>query len=259
MGPGADIPLGIIGKARIVSALIFGGSAGLGRALARELASRKHDILLVARDSRDLEAEAAHLRNVYGVSVEWMAVDAGTPEAAQKLAGLTGLSSVRHIFFPIGMTHDGDDGLLPPMTASALVNANLTSIIMTISLLLPGLLAADSGNIVGIGSVAAIRGRSSNIVYAATKRGLESYFESLRHRTASSRIRVQFYRLGYVDTQMSYGKKLPFPKIAPQKVVEIIVRNLGKDLGCLTIPSFWLAIGYAVRILPWRIYRRLHF
>ncbi len=242
-----------------MSALVFGGSAGLGRALARELAAHHHDILLIARDSRDLEAESAHLMNVYGVRVEWMAVDAGTPEGIQKLAGLASLSSVRHLFFPIGMASEDDDGLLPPMMVNALVNANLTSIIATISLLLPQLLAADLGNIVGIGSVAAIRGRSSNIVYAAAKRGLESYFESLRHRIASSGVRVQFYRLGYLDTQMSFGRRLPFPKVSLQKISKIITQNLGKDVGCSTLPSFWLVIGYVVRILPWRIYRRLSF
>lgn len=242
-----------------MSALVFGASAGLGRALARELAARRENLVLVARDSEDLAAEAAHLRTVYGVAVEWMALDASDPHATEKLTGLSGASAIHDLFFPVGMGIEEDDGLLPPATIAALVGANLTSVMATISLFLPRLLAANIGNIVGIGSVAALRGRSRNIAYAAAKRGLESYFESLRHRTAVTGVRVQFYRLGYLDTQMSFGRRLPFPKASAQAIARTVVRNLGRDVGCVTLPAFWRPIGWALRALPWCIYRRLNF
>lgn len=242
-----------------MTALVFGASAGLGRALARELAARRENLVLVARDVRDLDAEAAHLKTTYGVSIECVALDARAPESVHKLETVRDFSSIRQLFFPIGMAAEGDDGLLPPETVGALVNANLSSVIATIALFLPGLLAANSGNIVGIGSVAAIRGRGNNVVYAAAKRGLESYFESVRHRTASSSVRTQFYRLGYIDTQMSYGRHMLFPKASPRRIADIIMRNLGKDIGCMTLPSFWVVAAYAVKALPWIIYRRLSF
>ena len=94
---------------------------------------------------------------------------------------------------------------------AALVNANLVSVMAAVGQFLPAMLARNGGNIVGIGSVAALRGRGGNVAYAAAKRGLESYFESLRHRTASTGVRVQFYRLGDVDTALIFGRRLPFP------------------------------------------------
>lgn len=242
-----------------MSALVFGASAGLGRALARELAARRENLVLVARDSEDLAAEAAHLKTVYGVAVEWMALDASDPRATEKLTGLSGAPAIRDLFFPVGMGIEEDEGLLPPATIAALVGANLTSVMATISLFLPGLLAANIGNIVGIGSVAAIRGRSRNMAYAAAKRGLESYFESLRHRTAATGVRVQFYRLGYLDTQMSFGRRLPFPKASAKAIARTVVRNLGRDVGCVSLPAFWRPIGWALRVLPWRVFRRLNF
>lgn len=242
-----------------MTALVFGASAGLGRALARELAARSENLVLVARDAGDLAAEAAHLRTVYGVAVEWMALDAIDPGAMEKLAGLPGAAAIRSLFFPVGMGIEDDDGLLPPAAIAALVSTNLTSVMTTISVFLPGLLAANVGNIVGIGSVAALRGRSRNVAYAAAKRGLESYFESLRHRTATTGVRVQFYRLGYLDTQMSFGRRFALPKASAQTVARTIVRNLGKDVGCMPLPAFWRPIGWVLRALPWRIYRRLNF
>lgn len=242
-----------------MSALVFGASAGLGRALARELAARREDLVLVARDAADLAAEAAHLKTVYGIAVEWMALDAVDPRATEKLGGLRGAAAIRDIFFPVGMGLDDDDGLLSPTKIAALVSTNLTSVMATTSLFLPGLLAANVGNIVGIGSVAALRGRRRNVAYAAAKRGLESYFESLRHRTAATGVRVQFYRLGYLDTQMSFGRRMPFPKASAPAIARTIVRNLGKDVGCMPLPAFWRPVGWALRALPWRIYQRLNF
>jgi short-subunit dehydrogenase len=243
-----------------VTTLIFGASAGVGRALARRLAARGDNLVLVARNSCDLKAEAAHLRTTFGISVNWLTMDASSLQAVERaLRPLAELGAVRNLLFPVGMANDIDDGLVPAGKSAAIINANLTSVIGTVALFLPGLLQADRGNIVGFGSVAAIRGRASNIVYAAAKRGLESYFESIRHRTARTGIRVQFYRLGYVDTQLSYGQKLPFPVATPEKVAEHVVRNLDRDIGQVHYPAFWAGIGLFLRALPWIVYRRLQF
>jgi short-subunit dehydrogenase len=243
-----------------VTSLIFGASAGVGRALARRLAARGDSLVLVARDSRDLEAEAAHLRTTFGIAINWLTIDASSPQAVeQALRPLAELGGIRNLLFPVGMANDVDDGLIPADTSAAIVNANLTSVIGAVALFLPGLLQADRGNIVGFGSVAAIRGRGANVVYAAAKRGLESYFESVRHRTAKTGIRVQFYRLGYVDTQLSYGRKIPFPIATPEKVADHVVRNLDRDIGRVQYPAFWAGIAVLLRALPWIVYRRLQF
>ncbi|HXQ52323.1 MAG TPA: SDR family NAD(P)-dependent oxidoreductase [Stellaceae bacterium] len=240
--------------------LVFGASAGLGRALARAFAARGHALVLLARDERDLEAEAKHLRTVHGTQVEWHAVDATDPaKVVQVLASLAREPPVSNLVFPLGMAFAGDDGALPLAATVALVNANLISVMATVGVFLPAMLAGNLGNVVGIGSVAALRGRSNNVAYAAAKRGLESYFESLRHRTAATGVRVQFYRLGYLDTQLTFGKRLPFPLASPQPVAERVARGLGRDLGCVTTPAYWRAVGVAVRCLPWPIFRRLKF
>ena len=244
-----------------MTTLIVGASAGVGRALARALATREHRLILVARSRRDLEAEAAHLRLSFGVAVKWIASDAASPQdLLQALAALPNADPpIRNLFFPLGIARADDDGLLPPADAAALLNVNLASVMAVVSTYLPAMLTAGPGNIVGFGSIAAIRGRRANVVYAAAKRGLESYFESLRHRTAESSIRVQFYRLGYVDTQQNIGKKLLLPKASPQWIADQVVRNLDRDSGLRHLPRFWGPVGALLRRLPWTIYRELDF
>jgi short-subunit dehydrogenase len=156
------------------------------------------------------------------------------------------------------MAQDNDDCLLPETETTALINANLTTIAAVVSLFLPAMLSGEPGNIVGFGSVAALRGRGTNVAYAAAKRGLESYFESLRFRTSFTQVHVQFYRLGYVDTHLTYGRRLlPLPMTSPQAVAKCVVRNVNCDVRAKFVPSFWWGIALLLRLLPWAIFRRV--
>jgi hypothetical protein len=72
-------------------------------------------------------------------------------------------------------------------------------------------------------------------------------------------VRVQFYRLGYVDTQLSFGRKMLFPIAAPEAVAKYVVRNFNRDIGRAHFPTFWAGITLLLRTLPWAIFRRLQF
>jgi short-subunit dehydrogenase len=112
---------------------------------------------------------------------------------------------------------------------------------------------------VGFGSVAAVRGRSRNVAYSASKRALQSLFESLRHAEESHGIAVTFYCLGYMNTSMAYGQRLPFPPISPASVAERVVRRLGRDTGTRFVPRYWRWVAMVLRALPWWIFGRLRF
>ncbi|MGA8615097.1 MAG: SDR family NAD(P)-dependent oxidoreductase [Xanthobacteraceae bacterium] len=243
-----------------MSALIVGATSGLGRALTRVLAERGDDLVLVARDPTDLEAEASHLRTVYGVTVTTISSDAAAPDAF--VATVSGTAAdfgdIRSVLLPIGLSRSSDLGAWPLAQTQTLLDVNFTSVATLVEALLPRLIGRDSV-IVGFGSIAALRGRSANVVYSAAKRALESYFESLRHRLSTTKVRVQFYRLGYLDTQQSFGKRLLLPKASPERIARAVARNLDRDLGITTRPRFWIVVSSIVRRLPWPLFRRLDF
>lgn len=244
-----------------MKSLVMGASAGVGRALSEVLAARGDSLLLIASDRRDLELLAAYLRLLFGSTVKVVEADAAQPEKCLekiKLA-LDSFGDVDAVFFPIGYSRPDDDGGLSIYEMQRLINVNLVIVMGVISYLLPRFVSADKGCIVGFGSVAALRGRRLNIVYSAAKRGLESYFESLFHLTAFSNVRIQFYKLGYVETLQSFGKKLLFPAISPQTVARIVVHSLEHNRGLIYFPRYWLIISYLVSALPWPIFKRLNF
>jgi NAD(P)-dependent dehydrogenase (short-subunit alcohol dehydrogenase family) len=121
------------------------------------------------------------------------------------------------------------------------------------------MLARGQGAIVGFGSVAAERGRGRNVVYAAAKRGLLSVFESWRHQWEPQGLSVVLYTLGYLDTNLAFGRPLPFPKADPEEVAERVCRELGRARGKHFLPGGWRFVAFAVRALPWFLYRRARF
>lgn len=243
-----------------MTSIVLGGSAGVGRALAVALAAQGEDIVLVASDHRDVDALASHIRNLHGRQVDTVVVDASrTHDCVNALARIFGDRTPERLFFPIGVSRRDDKGGLGLAETTMLLNTNLTIIIAVVTHFLPSFLARGTGSIVGFGSIAAVRGRGSNVVYAAAKRGLESYFESLRHITSRTGIEVSLYRLGYVDSQQSYGQRLIFPKATAESVATAVVRGLGGRGGLHSFPAYWRLIGLAVALVPWTIFRRLRF
>jgi short-subunit dehydrogenase len=108
------------------------------------------------------------------------------------------------------------------------------------------------------GSVAAIRGRGKNVVYAGAKRALVSLYESLRQRYRPRELRVQLYELGFMATNLTYGMKLPLPAAKPEDVARVVVGDLRRWKSFRrSVPRWWGLIALIVRALPWFVYRRM--
>ncbi len=241
-----------------MTAIVVGASSGLGRALALELARSGKPLLLIASDARDLDALASDLRLRFKVEVASLAMDLATTAdpGARILTRLTELSPPSALLLAVGMSRNDDDGTLGAAAIGQLLAINLHAPIAITHALLPALLESK-GSIVGFGSIAGARGRSRNIVYAAAKRGLETFFESLRHRHLPSSLRVQFYRLGFLRSNLTFGLKLPLPIAEPERVARKVVAHLQQGSFDRYEPRWWGLIGVLVRSLPWFAFRRM--
>jgi short-subunit dehydrogenase len=238
--------------------LIVGGSSGLGRALAEEGARRGHALLLCSSDARDLMPLASNLRLQYGVEVSCLAADVCVPEQRRRVVQSTlSLGPLDAVFLPIGMSRRDDTEVLNESEALQVLNVNFFAQVCLLKELWPHLAMGSAASVVGFGSIADIRGRRRNIIYAASKRALSSYFESLRALANGTRISVQFYRLGYMKTQQSFGKRLLLPVVSPERVARMVFGRLGKEQKAIYYPRWWRSVAVALRSLPWAIYRRL--
>jgi short-subunit dehydrogenase len=241
-----------------VTAIVVGASSGLGRALSVELARSGHALLLMASDARDLSAMASDLKLRFDVVVNILAVDLATDAdpGARVCEALSGMPAVTSLLLPVGMSRSDDDGSLAAAAIGQLLAINLHAPIAIAHALLPRLLESKSA-IVGFGSIAGARGRSKNVVYAAAKRGLETFFESLRHGHEPSALRVQFYRLGFLRSNLTFGMRLPLPVAEPDTVAAKVVAQLQNASFDRYEPRWWGLIALIVRSLPWFAFRRM--
>lgn len=241
-----------------MTAIVIGASSGVGRALCLALARAGQPLLLVASDSRDLAPLSSDLQLRFDVQVKSVSMDlAGTANpGARVIEALTDMPAATALLLPVGMSRQDDDGQLGAAAIGQLLAINLHAPMAIAHALLPALIESK-GVIVGFGSIAGARGRSRNVVYAAAKRGLETYFESLRHRYTPTELRVQFHRLGFVSSNLTYGKKLPLPVATPEAVAQVVVSRLRSGSFDRYTPRWWSLVGLLVRWMPWFVFRRM--
>lgn len=240
--------------------LIVGGSSGLGRALAEKFAAEGCELVLISQDGRDTRALASHLRLTHDVEVTALELDLTQAELPFDRIdrALSEHAPLKGMLLPAGL-NDADDSVgLDDLTLEKIARANYLSPVKLINRYLPEI-ERNGGSLVGFGSVATARGRTRNAAYAAAKRALESYFDSLMHFGANTALAVQFYVPGYLDTNLAFAEKLLFPLGDPAQLAHLVHARL-RDQGRKTFfPGYWRLIYRIVQFLPWGLFKRLSF
>jgi len=115
-----------------------------------------------------------------------------------------------------------------------------------------------SGVIVGISSVAADRGKSSNVVYGSSKAGFDSFLAGLRQYLHSFGVRVLTIRPGYVNTKMTAGLDLPKKLTASKEQVarKIVKHSLSGSRNIVYVSTIWRPIMWTLKQIPERIFKR---
>lgn len=240
--------------------MIIGASAGLGRALAEELARRGHDLVLVASDARDLDPLAADLRIRHGRRVAALALDLASTSAAELRAeALRELGGGIDALLLVSGASDlmRDYAALDEGDVSRLIAVNFEAPTRIALAFLPDLLMSPRGSLVGIGTVAQVRPRGSNTVYAASKQAFEFVIGGIRQRTSGTSLRVQFYRCGFMATQLTFGQTGIIPRVDPARLAPIIADGLRGDFIGRHLPRWWAAIMLVYRCLPWFVFKRM--
>jgi len=240
-----------------MKSVVIGGTAGLGREIATALAKKGHTLLISGKDMQDVDATVANLQNRYGIKVSGLVLDASNQRNFHDalIAAASSFGSVNNLFLPIGASNIQDNGNLEVAELNDLISSNFTSVVISVQAFSTGLKLPEKAAIVGFSSVSAIRGRDKNVIYAASKRALESYFESLRMILSDTNISVICYRIGYLDTYQAYGKRLPFPRADPKNVAESIVTNLNRTRVIRYFPRYWAVISLLIKLVPVRLFK----
>ena len=180
--------------------VITGGSKGVGAACARAFARAGANLVLAARNKKDLEAIAGELRAVTRVAI--LAMDVADEEACRNL--------LRKAQFEFGAVHvivnnagyhaRGPFESVAAADMAMMVDVNLKAPIVMTRLALPYLREAGEGAIINVGSLAGMMGVPNSAVYSATKSGLRALTFALHEELRDSGIKVAVVSPGPIDT-----------------------------------------------------------
>lgn len=235
-----------------MSNLIVGASSGLGREIAYEFGKNSKDIILISRDINDLESLKSDIQIKYNINVDVFELDLSKLDDVKNFISKNPdlLEKIEGVLFPIGMMIDNDTIKNTEEEFTSLFSANFYSIIFFISKIINIFEKQNKGYIVGFGSISAALGRDINIGYSCAKSALENYFEGLIISNLKTKINIQFYTLGYLDTNLSSSKKLLLPKGSPKVLARKVFNNLDKKGLKKFFPNWWILINYAIKIIP---------
>ncbi|UGB39692.1 SDR family NAD(P)-dependent oxidoreductase [Frateuria soli] len=173
--------------------LVTGASAGIGAAFARELASRGHDLVLVARRSDRLHALAGELHEGHGVRAHVLAADLADPAAPRQLVDAVHARGLR-VDWLINNAGYGVPGTFE--ASDWKVHADFLQVLLTAPTelawrLLPGMRERGHGRIVNVASLAGlVPGSAGHTLYAASKAYLIKFSQSLSLENRHSGVHV---------------------------------------------------------------------
>lgn len=239
--------------------LVFltGASSGLGAAFARHYAGRGATLGLVARGAERLAALAATLPGKH----RCYAVDVADTQA---LAGVARDFMARHGVPDIVIANAGVSvGTLTeyPEDLEAfqrVLQTNVLGVAATFQPFVAAMGARGTGRLVGISSVAGVRGLPGAGAYCASKAALSRYLESLRVELHGGGVRVVTLSPGYIATPMTAVNPYPMPFLlqadeAARRMARVI--DAGRAHG--VVPWQMGVVARILGCLPNAVYDRI--
>ncbi len=195
------------------TAIVTGGSSGIGRAVGRLLAARGYEVVLTARTEDRLRAAAEE------AGARWVAADSADPEAfAAVVAALPGgVDLVVHAAGVMAGTFVRKETV---EGFAAIVRTNLTSAFVVAHAALPAM--GPGGRLVFLSSSSAHAPQPGRSAYSASKAGLNAFAGALGREVERDGIAVHVVTTGPVATPMLDDVRFPMRTLGVAEVAETV-------------------------------------
>jgi NAD(P)-dependent dehydrogenase (short-subunit alcohol dehydrogenase family) len=193
--------LGLTGK----TALVTGGSKGIGRAVAHSLAAEGARVMICSRDAGALAQTAGDIERATGGRVETIAADLSRHSEVGRVANdaVTRLGRLDILVNNAGIGAFGPVAEMTPEIWDAVIETNLNSLFYCTHAALPHLRKTGDAFIVNIGSLAGKNPFANGAAYNASKFGLIGFSEALMQEVRYDGIRVAYIMPGSVATEFN--------------------------------------------------------
>jgi short-subunit dehydrogenase len=233
-------------------AIVIGASSGIGRELAMILGRRGYAVGLAARRVELLNEVAAKVPGALVRALDVSRVDEAMAGLSRLIEELGGLDLV--------VISAGTGQLNPELEwvpEQETINVNVSGFAAMANVAMRHFIAQGRGHLVGISSIAALRGGAAAPAYNASKAFVSNYLQGLRQKAAQLGlpIIVTDIQPGLVDTAMAKGEGLFWvqpPATAAAQIMSAIQRR--KKHAYIT--HRWRLFAWLLQVLPDAIYNR---
>jgi len=232
-----------------MKAIVIGASSGIGKELVKILAKEGYEVGLVAR-REDLLISLA--KQIHGKTYV-RKVDIALPDAIEKIETL--IKEMQGV--DLAIINAGIGFLNPEMDwkkDKATLDVNVIGFAAMTNVFMRYFLSQGKGHLVGISSIAALRGGG---IYSASKAFVSNYLEGLRHSVVKGgkNIIITNIEPGFVDTAMAKGERLFW--VAPvEKAAAAIFKAIKKKKNHVYVTRKWCLIAWLLKFMPNCIYDR---
>ena len=235
-------------------AIIVGATSGIGKELAKVVSQNNYIVGLAGRRIQLLDELKEELPGDSFIK----RIDVAKPdEALNHLNELIAeMGDVDLIVLSSGIGFINHD--LDWAKEKETIDVNVSGFAVMANVAMHHFLSNGSGHLVGISSIAAIRGDDSAPAYNASKAFISNYLAGLRKKISKTGlpIVVTDVQPGFVDTAMAKGDGL-FWVASPQKVAQQIYKAIKKKKKHVYVTKRWKLIGWLMKTMPEFIYNRM--
>ncbi|MET9254117.1 SDR family NAD(P)-dependent oxidoreductase [Streptomyces sp. NPDC003717] len=244
--------------AGVRTALVTGASSGIGAAVARRLgAEGGWRLVLSGRDPDRLRRVAED------TSATAYAADLTLPGVDRQLTDFTlaSVGSVDLLVAGAGVGWAGEFRDMPPHAIEEVFETDVLATLRLVRLLLPGMVAAGTGRVVLVGSLAGCVAVRDEAVYSAAKAALGTFADALRYELLGTGVGVTHVVPGVVDTPFFERRGTPYRRSRPrpvpaERVAEAVRTATLRGRDEVYVPG-WLRVPCRVRGAAPGLYRRL--
>jgi uncharacterized protein len=239
----------------MTTALITGGTSGIGLGFARRLAGDGHDLVLVARDKARLDRIAAELHDRHGVRVETIDADLATPGGCAVVERHMRGSAVDVLVNNAGHSLPKPYPRSPLADEERMLDVLVRAPLRLTHAAIPGMVERGNGAILNIASVAGLVPAGT---YGAAKAWLIHFSESLRHDLAPHGVRVLAVCPGFTRTSAPPIDSVPrWIWLTVDQVVDQAMKDLRRNNPTSIAGRHFKLYAAAVHHAPRRIAARM--
>ncbi len=238
-------------------AVTTGASEGIGRALAKQLASDGYAVGLTARNAERLESVRAEIESAGGRAAV-AAADATDREAT--IAAIHALADeLGPVDLLVANAGVGLSSLIREPDAAGyetMVRVNLLGPHYAAEAVVPSMVERGSGHIVGVSSLGAYITAPGSGGYTATKAGLSSWMESIRLELRDAGIHCTTIQPGFVETAMTAENGKMLLLMSPERAAQLIASAIRKKKKVYDFPwRLSVASRLVARLPDWLKHR----